>query len=352
MTDDRQIPNSEPNKPSRRSPRSGRTNKHRVNPRRTRGSRGPRRLSSLPPSYDFGGSGNTGHGGVAAGSPSGGPHDDAAREAWADIDVADLIAGGVLDVMPGEPPVPISVWRATGPDEPSSTPHALVDGLTPRIAAILIALYTDVDDLVLDATADPAVAGAAGAGGRRYRPLAGETSYAGETAGLILLRWPPHEPHERSRARPGTLRSGRGKVQSDSRAVGEDPPHLLADLLSVCARVVAPDGYTVAVLASPAAGAYRDHARTLINAARGVHLGYLQHVVAITGTDRTRRRRHETIEPPAETEPDIEPGIKAKEVPLRADVSETPPTRTDHLDLLVFVIRPSPRGSGKLKDPQ
>jgi hypothetical protein len=81
--------------------------------------------------------------------------------------------------------------RATGPNEPPTTPDALYAGLTPRVAAILLAIYTDPGDLVLDATADPAVAGA---GGRRYRHLNTPADALADGAGATAAggHWRPY----------------------------------------------------------------------------------------------------------------------------------------------------------------
>jgi hypothetical protein len=252
-----------------------------------------------------------------------------------DWEIADLVAVGVLDAVTGQPPVPISVWRATGPDEPPTTPGELFTGLTPRVAAILLAIYTDPGDLVLDATADPAVEGAAGAGGRPYRNLDPDGSHGDAGldglqggAGLVLLRWPTPvaQPRPAPKAvQTGGQSGGQARYEQTERQAGQG-------LLEECAHLLAPDGHTVAILAPPDGGFYRDHARTAIAAATRAGLGYLQHVVVITGA---------SADPDAGSGADSDAGSGADVSP---DASTQMATR-QHLDLLVLVLSPSPAPS-------
>src|SRR4051794_18468675 len=78
--------------------------------------------------------------------------------------VSELIAAGDLTMMPGDSPVPIAVWRIAD----AVAGRDAADGLTPRMAALLVASYTRPGDTVVSVGDDPALAGAAGAGGRTY----------------------------------------------------------------------------------------------------------------------------------------------------------------------------------------
>jgi hypothetical protein len=176
-----------------------------------------------------------------------------------------LAAAGVIDVIPGDPPVPISVWRVAGTG--GAGPHGLIAGLDPQAAALLVGLYTQPGDTLVDLTADPAVAGAAGAGARRYLPANHPADlvlleHVAGTARLVLLRWP-------SPAAPGNP----GEETSDAR---------LAELLGGCRRLLAAGGCVIVALAPPPRTGYVDHARRLIPAARRAGLGYLQHIVVLT----------------------------------------------------------------------
>jgi len=56
-------------------------------------------------------------------------------------DLAELLAAGVLDYLADDPAVPVTAWRVIAPDRSSAFGEPLVDGLTPRLAAVLITLY-------------------------------------------------------------------------------------------------------------------------------------------------------------------------------------------------------------------
>jgi hypothetical protein len=125
------------------------------------------------------------------------------------FDLSELIAAGNIDVVDGDPPVPISVWRVAGVDHPLR--HDPTDGLTPHTAALLVGSYTLPGDTIVSAGGDPALEGAAGRGGRRYRCVADPAQLAGldHVAGsvrLVVLRWRPrsgrahHGPHRTGRA--------------------------------------------------------------------------------------------------------------------------------------------------------
>lgn len=121
-------------------------------------------------------------------------------------------------------------------------------------------------DTIIDATADPFVAGAAGAGGLTYLPVhscADLTELAERltgAAGLVLLRGSSGEP------------------DSDP-----DPAPELASVFGACHRLMAPGGCTVAVLVPvPIRTDYADMAQLLVPVACTAGPGYLQHIVAIT----------------------------------------------------------------------
>src|SRR5262245_36022672 len=84
-----------------------------------------------------------------------------------------------IDVVPGDPPVPITVWR----------PPAAATGMSDRLAARLLAAYSRDGDTVYDATADPAFARTAATAGRRTVTRAARGT--GDLASLALAGWPP-----------------------------------------------------------------------------------------------------------------------------------------------------------------
>lgn len=170
-----------------------------------------------------------------------------------------LAAEGLIDVVPGDPPVPITVWRVADPDHP----HRLADGLTGRTAPLLVGLYTRPGDLIVSIGADPALSGAAGAGGRRYLPVAEVGDLAGldhvaGTVRLLILPWPPAGSDDRDP-------DGEG----------------LTDLFTACRLLMARDGYTVVAVA-PTTADHVNLAWRLVPAAQRAGLGWLEHIIAVT----------------------------------------------------------------------
>jgi hypothetical protein len=148
-----------------------------------------------------------------------------------------------VDVVPGDPPVPITVWR---------TPAADTGVMSPRLAARLLAAYTRRGDAVHDATFDPEFARAVAAADRRGSAWTGRRGDPADPCALILTGWPmPTEV---------------------------DPVIILGALR----RRLAPAGVLVAVVANLAPGGGPVEAGPLVYAARQTRLSYLQHIVAVT----------------------------------------------------------------------
>lgn len=190
------------------------------------------------------------------------------REVDDPLGLSQLIASGVIDVVPGDPPVPITVWRVADADDPYGHYHA--DGLTGRTAQLLVGLYTRVGDTIVSLGHDPAIAGAAGAGGRRYLPVdaahrLADLDHVSGTVQLIMLPWSPAP-------RVGTGPSGP--------AVGGEAT---VDLFTACRVLLAADGYTI-VAVPPATAANVHHLWQLIPAARKAGLGWVEQIVAITAS--------------------------------------------------------------------
>jgi hypothetical protein len=180
--------------------------------------------------------------------------------------LSELIASGDIDVVPGDPPVPIAVWRVADVDARFGHQHA--EALTPRLAALLVGTHTRPGDTIVSIGHDPALAGAAGAGARRYHSVAHADQLAGldqaaGTVALIVLPWPlPDRP-------AGTS----GGVSRDS----------LVALFGGCRRLMSPSGCTIVALAGlPLQQTFAEHSNALIPAAHQAGLGWLQHIIAIT----------------------------------------------------------------------
>jgi hypothetical protein len=144
-----------------------------------------------------------------------------------------------IDLVPGDPPVPITVWRT-----PAADPTG---GMSPRLAARLLSAYSRRGDAVHDATADPVFAQAINAAGR-HRAFA----HRGEPAALVLTGWPP----------------------ADTRV---DPVIMLGALR----RRLDDGGVVVALITHSGGAAQPIEAGPLVRAAGQARLSYLRHIVAV-----------------------------------------------------------------------
>jgi len=199
--------------------------------------------------------------------------------------ISDLVAAGVLDTVPGEPPVPVSVWAA---EDLSVSAGSTSVGLTARLAGMLLAIWTDPGEIIMDATGDRVVQVAADGGARRYvtvdlppsprqaRDLAGQGA-------LILLRWP--------------LAAISGHRPEPAPPVPNDPPNTrmsappepgagatggFADLmLGSCAQLLAREGHAVLIVVPPTSG-HHDDVRDVLPAAKAAGLGHLAHLILIS----------------------------------------------------------------------
>lgn len=172
----------------------------------------------------------------------------------------ELVAAGDAEVVTGDPPVPIAVWRVA--DAVAGDVDA--NALTPSMVALLVASYSRPGDTVVSIGHDPALAGAAGAGGRAYLHVPdhdhlAELDHVAGTVALIVLPWPP-EP----------------------RSVGVSRDALQA-MFGVCRRLMRRDGCTIVAFTAVADGdsRYARHAGPLVPAARHAGLDRLRHIVAV-----------------------------------------------------------------------
>jgi hypothetical protein len=156
--------------------------------------------------------------------------------------------------VPGDPPVPITVWRTPASDD---------GGLLGQpLAARLVAAYTRRGDTVLDATTsagsseaggDPVLAGAAAATGRAHRTIPRRGGDSINDAALAVCRWPL--------PRAGLV----------------DPVIALGGLR----RRLRPGGVLAVVVPAPAPGTGPAQLGPVVRAAAAAGLCYLQHIVAM-----------------------------------------------------------------------
>jgi hypothetical protein len=168
------------------------------------------------------------------------------------------------DVVPGTPPVPISVWHI--PQEPGTPPvsGALVHRLTMS--------YTHPGSLVLDLT-------------RQVTP----PTPAHVRADLVITQWPPSPQHiarpdrRRSRQRPSFTDAGPDPAEASSADTAsgrhqEQATAYLSEHVHGCARQLAVHGCLAVVTADPHTYRLLDD---LVTAGHAAGLTYLQHIVVV-----------------------------------------------------------------------
>jgi hypothetical protein len=223
---------------------------------------------------------------------------------------ADSPAGdepNLIDLVPGDPPVPITVWRTarTGTDAGRTVPT--------RLAARLIAAYTRPGEAVVDLTADHSLTTACRTGQRRHHPAwftEASSLIIGPATHLIpastmdtpdggaveepdLSAWfgddltDPHLPPIQPAERPPSDASLPGAT---SLVVACWPLHeadaanrvRLAWLLSACAGLLRRGGCLMLIVDAPAGHtATPQDLSPVVSAAASLGLGYLQHIVAV-----------------------------------------------------------------------
>jgi hypothetical protein len=150
-----------------------------------------------------------------------------------------------VDVVPGDPPVPITVWR---------TPASDAGVMSARLAARLLAAYTRRGDTVHDATFDPEFARAVAAAGRQVSRWTGRPGDPTGLCALVLTGWPM--------------------------STEVDPVIVLGALR----RRLHHDGVLVVLIANPQPAGGPVDVGPLVRAARQARLTYLQHIVAVTAS--------------------------------------------------------------------
>jgi hypothetical protein len=173
-------------------------------------------------------------------------------------DAADLITATGITLDHDGRRISVKLWRVAAIDYTHG--RTWEDGLSPRVAGLLVGLTTRPGDTIVDFDNDPTLAGVASAHGVRHVPITRAAQLRRLPAGvasLITLRYP----------RPGPVTA----------------PGELAEVFAACARLQTPRGSTVVAITPPAAGPdYATHAGQVIPAAEAAGLGYVEHVIAVT----------------------------------------------------------------------
>lgn len=296
------------------------------------------------------------------------PHQQADHSEPADSTLIDLIAG--------DPPVPITVWRTARTD---ADLHA---SLPTRLAYRLVAAYSRPGEAVVDLTTDHVLAPICAQGGRQHHRAwftdSSSLIIGPATAGLPAATTEnnpltaPGEPEAGDAEDPPELGDWFGDDLTDPDLPGADaavvrppgdgpldaatslvvacwPLHeagtparvRLAWLLAACARLLRPGGCLVLVVGVPAgAQPTPEDFGPLVAAASRAGLGYLQHIVAVeANTDGDQFVYYHGT--------DEELLTLAHANPEQWSVAHL----RVHADLMVFTPHPTPAaGSGRRRD--
>lgn len=246
------------------------------------------------------------------------------------IDPADST---LVDLIAGDPPVPITVWRTA---RTGAEPHT---SLPTRLAYRLVAAYSRPGDAVVDLTTDHALTPICAKGGRRHH-----RAWFTDSSNLIIGPATTDPPTTTTDTQPPSASPKPGAANSedppgladwfgddltDPNLPGTDtvparPPHdgppdaatslvvacwplheadtparvRLAWLLTACARLLRPGGCLVLVVGVPAGiQPTPEDFGPLVAAASRAGLGYLQHIVAVEAdTDGDQFVYHATDE--------------------------------------------------------
>ncbi|BCJ65688.1 hypothetical protein [Polymorphospora rubra] len=223
----------------------------------------------------------------------------------------------LIDLVAGDPPVPITVWRTarTGAETHTSLPT--------RLAYRLVAAYSRPGDAVVDLTTDHALTATCGRGGRRHH-----RAWFTDSSHLVIEALTPHQPQvttehlsgpadldasdENNELDPPELADWFGDDLTDPDRAGTDgtaarpyddgpvdaatslvvacwPLHdadtpaqtRLAGLLAACVRLLRPGGCLVLVVGGTGTPPTPEDFGPLVAAASRAGLGYLQHIVAV-----------------------------------------------------------------------
>jgi hypothetical protein len=212
------------------------------------------------------------------------------------------------DLIAGDPPVPITVWRTARTTDDTGR------SIGARLAARLIGAYSRPGEAVVDLTPDHSLTAGCTTGGRRHHPAwftdaasliigpATPTPQPGISDGAEadddvpeLATWFGDDLTDPDLAHSGTpvtdLPPDTSLQQQTSLVVACWPLNQqndaanrvrLAWLMTACARLLRPGGCLILVVAVSAdtPGTPQDFT-PVVQAAAGVGLGYLQHIVAV-----------------------------------------------------------------------
>ena len=223
----------------------------------------------------------------------------------------------LIDTVPGDMPVPITVWRT------ARTPADMRRPVSARLAYRLVSAYSRAGEVVVDLTDGHALTDACQAGRRRHHPgwftdasslIIGPSTPLGDISAETDDSAPDPTADEDGQVEAPELRAWFGDDLTDPLSPTDDPAPAeppadgasvqastslvvamwplhdgdatnrvrLAWLLTACTRLLRPGGCLVLVVAAPAGTATTPQDFSPIStAAASLGLGYLQHIVAV-----------------------------------------------------------------------
>ncbi|MEV6523139.1 hypothetical protein AB0M43_14410 [Longispora sp. NPDC051575] len=236
------------------------------------------------------------------------PHPPGAQPTSADL----------LDVVPGVPQVPLTVWRTPRTHTDPADSH-----IPAHLATRLVKAYSAPGDQVIDLTDGIVLAAPAATGGRAH--------HAARFTDTTYLSISPHATAMIGAAQSSAVGTGRAALMVAAWPLAADPVAgelRRAWLLASASKLLRPGGCLVLIAATaPGAVPVPEDFTPVVAAASGARLGYLQHIVAVSAPAVGDEFVYVTDDPP--------PGP----VPRQHDPNDMPfqPVHASvHADLFVF----------------
>ncbi|MGY0234086.1 hypothetical protein [Longispora urticae] len=235
----------------------------------------------------------------------------------------------LLDVVPGVPQVPLTVWRTPRTHTDPAGSH-----IPAHLAARLVEAYSAPGDQVIDLTDGVVLAAPASTGGRAHHPARfTDTTYLSISPHATAMTGAAEDvdADTLASAESSVVGTGRAALMVAAWPLAADPVAgelRRAWLLASASKLLRPGGCLVLIAATaPGAVPVPEDFTPVVAAASGARLGYLQHIVAVSAPVVGDEFVYVTDDPPpGPVPPDSDPDGPPLQ-PVHASV---------HADLFVF----------------